>query len=361
MKSMYIHIPFCRNICSYCDFCKIFYNENTVNKYLKKLKEEIINNYKKDELETIYIGGGTPSSLNIYQLKELFSIIKDFNLSKNLEFTMEFNIEDVTEEKLKLIKSYGINRISVGIETINDKYFKLLNRKNNEIDIMNKIRLCKRYFSNISVDLMYGFNGETIDDLDKDLNLIKKLDVDHVSIYSLILEKNTKLYIDEYHPIDEELENKMYYHIIDVLENMGYDHYEISNFSRDGKASKHNLNYWNNEEYYGFGLGASGYVDSSRYTNTRSITKYLKGDTILYREYIDTKTKMEEELICGLRKMEGISKSKFKLKFNKNVEDVFDINSLLEQKLLMEDDDYIYIPKDKLYVSNNILLNFIIV
>lgn len=360
MKSLYIHIPFCKSICSYCDFAKMFYNEPIVLSYLEELSNEVNNYYKQDRLETIYIGGGTPSILNKKELNKLFSITNELNMKPNYEFTIEANITDINEDFLKLCKNNKVNRLSIGIETINDKFYKLLNRENNIEDIKNKILLAKKYFSNINIDLMYAFPNETMEDLKCDLDFFKSLDVEHISIYSLIIEENTKLYIDGIKPISEELDREMYYYIIDYLENIGYKHYEISNFSKEGLESRHNLNYWNNLNYYGFGLGASGYIENTRYTNTRGITSYLKGNYKIYEEKLDKNKMMEEELICGLRKMKGISKKTFKEKFSIDIRDVFNIDDLINKGLLIEEDNYIYIPKDKLYVSNNILLNFIL-
>lgn len=359
MKSAYIHIPFCKSICSYCDFCKMFYNEKLVDKYLDALNKEIELNYKKEKLKTIYIGGGTPSSLNKNQLNNLFEITNKLNLDSDYEFTIEANINDINEDFLKLCSNNKVNRLSIGIETINKEFYKLLNRYNDINVIKDKIKLSKKYFNNINVDLMYGFYGETIEELDNDLNLIKELDVNHISIYSLIIEENTVLYINKQKQINDEIESNMYYHIIDYLTSIGYNHYEISNFSKEGFKSIHNLNYWNNNNYYGFGLGASGYIGNTRYTNTRSINKYLELDYIYQKEILDNKTIMEEELICGLRKIEGISKEVFKKKYNKGIREVFNIDKLINDELLVENNDYIYIPKDKLYVSNSIMINFI--
>ena len=278
MKSLYIHIPFCKSICSYCDFAKMFYNEFLALSYLDELSNEVNNNYKQDMLETIYIGGGTPSILSKKELNKLFSITNKLNIEPNYEFTIEANIADINEDFLKLCKNNKVNRLSIGIETINDKFYKFLNRKNNIEDIKNKILLAKKYFSNINIDLMYAFPNETMEDLKCDLDFFKSLDVEHISIYSLIIEENTKLYIEGIKPISEELDREMYYYIIDYLENIGYKHYEISNFSKEGLESRHNLNYWNNLNYYGFGLGASGYIENTRYTNTRGINSYLKGN-----------------------------------------------------------------------------------
>lgn len=359
IKSLYIHIPFCKNICSYCDFCKMFYNEKLVDKYLESLEKEINQYYKKDELNTIYIGGGTPSSLNINQLERLFKILKVINASSNLEFTFEVNVNDITEKLLTILKQNKVNRISIGIETINDKFLKLIERHHTKEEILEKINLTKKYFDNINVDFMYGFNDENIKDLKEDLDFFSKLDVNHISIYSLILEPNTKLYINNTTPLDEEIESNMYFYIIDYLERLGFKHYETSNFAKNNTYSRHNLTYWNNDKYYGFGLGASGYIDNIRYTNTRSINKYLEGVYRLEEEIITKEISMENEMILGLRKIEGVNKDVFKEKYNCNIEDIFNIKDLLEKELLEENDYYLFIPKDKLYLSNSILINFI--
>lgn len=359
IKSLYLHIPFCMQICSYCDFCKMFYNEKMVNDYLEELEKEITKNYQNDILKTIYIGGGTPSSLKDYQLDKLFFITDKFNIEKEYEFTFECNISDINKELLEKLKENKVNRISIGIETINEKFYELINRYNDKEDIKEKIKLTKKYFNNINIDLMYGFPNETLNDLINDLEVFKDLDVPHISIYSLILEENTKLYINNTKPLDEELESNMYYYIINYLKKLGYKHYEISNFSKEGYESKHNLTYWNNEEYYGFGLSSGGYVNNKRYTNTRSLNNYLKGNYKLEEEELDLQTKMENEMILGLRKMIGIKKDEFFLKYNFKIEDIFGIMNMVDKKLIEDREGYIRIPEDKLYLSNSILVNFI--
>lgn len=357
--SIYIHIPFCNSICSYCDFSKMFYNESIVNKYLTALKQEILSNYKKEVVDTIYIGGGSPSCLNIKQLNIIKDIISVFNINKDYEFTIELNINDIKEDKLLLYKEIGVNRISIGIQTVNENHLKLLNRFHTKDEVIKKINLTKKYFSNINVDFMYGFYNQTMDELKEDLEFFKTLNVEHISIYSLILEPNTKLYIDNVKNIDDELENKMYYYIINYLEKLGYNHYEVSNFSKEGYESRHNLTYWNNEKYYGFGLGASGYINNYRYSNTRSINNYLKGNYILEKKQQTKELQMENEMILGLRKIKGVKKKDFFNKFNCQIEDIFDIDKLIKNKLLIDNGQYLYIPKDKLYVQNQILINFI--
>lgn len=358
-KSCYIHIPFCKSICSYCDFCKMFYNEKYADNYLEVLEKEINNNYKGETLDTLYIGGGTPSVLSIKQLNKLFNIINVFKLNNNYEFTIEMNLDDICEDKLKLFKDNKVNRVSIGIESVNPIYFEFLNRKSYKNDVIDKINLVKKYFNNFNIDLMYAFPNETKEEVLDDLTFVIGLNPTHISIYSLIIEEHTKIFIDKIKPINEELEEEMYYNIIKLLKDKGYNHYEISNFSKNGYESKHNMVYWNNEHYYGFGLGASGYIDNIRYTNTKSINKYLEKLFIYEKEEISKDIDMENEMIFGLRKIKGIKKVEFLNKYDISIYDKFDIIDLVKNKLLIDDGEYIFIPKNKLYISNSILVNFI--
>ena len=309
IKSCYIHIPFCKKICTYCDFCKIFYNDIFIDKYLSSLENEIVKYYNGEILDTLYIGGGTPSSLNIKQLEKLFIILNKLNKSNNIEFTIECNIEDISKEKLELFKKNGINRLSIGVESFNEDNLKFMGRQS--IDI-NKILLNKEYFNNINIDLIYALPNETLEILNDDLDKILDLDVNHISIYSLIIEPNTL--IKDIKPIDEELDYEMYKLICNRLKD--YNHYEISNFAKEGYESNHNLTYWNNEEYYGFGLGASGYIGNIRYTNTKSINHYIKNNFNREEEKLSNEDKEKYELILGFRKLKGINLIKYKNKFN---------------------------------------------
>ena len=357
VKSVYIHIPFCEQICSYCDFCKMFYSKNIVDKYLKELKKEIDKTYKKELIETLYIGGGTPSSLNIEELKVLFDIINTFNLSKNCEFTFECNL-NITEEKLKLLYDNKVNRLSFGVQSFNENNLKFLNRNHTKEDIFNVIKTAKKIgFSNINIDLIYALPNETLKDLEEDLDLFLKLDVNHISTYSLIIEPNTILYNNNTKNIDQELDYKMYELINKKLSN--YNHYEISNFSKKGYESKHNLVYWNNLEYYGFGLGASSYIENTRYDNTRSINKYLEGKYILNKEELDLKQKLEYEFILGFRKIKGINIKDFHNKYDLNILDNKIIKKLINENKLINDNENIYINPKYIYVENSILEEFI--
>ena len=210
-KSVYIHIPFCDNICSYCDFCKLYTNNKFIDKYLNSLENEIENKYKKETIKTLYIGGGTPSSLNIEQLNKLFKILKKIKKSKNCEFTFECNIENITKQKLEILLKNNVNRISVGIQTFNEKYLEFLNRKYDEKEIIKKISLIKNVgFKNINVDLIYAIPGQTKEELEEDIDKFLNLQVNHISTYSLIIEPNTKIYIDKVKNIDEDLDYEMY-------------------------------------------------------------------------------------------------------------------------------------------------------
>ncbi len=358
-NSVYIHIPFCKSICSYCDFCKIYYDEKICHDYLDSLKNEINLRYKGEKVETVYIGGGTPSSLSLSNIEYLFDIIKVFNIENLKEFTFEFNVLDINRDILELLKKNHVNRISIGIETINREGQLLLNRVYSKEEITERINLAKEYFDNINLDLIYAYKDETIDILKEDLDFITSFNPTHISTYSLIIEEHTELFNKGIVPIDEELDSKMYDYIRKYLKKLGYNHIEISNFAKEGYRPLHNLVYWNNEEYYGFGAGASGYINDIRYTNTRNVFKYIKNDYKYLEDNLTISDKIENELILGLRKIEGISIKEFKDKYNIDIREVYDIDTLIDKGYLINEDDRLYIPEDKLYVSNSILLNFI--
>ena len=360
MKSAYIHIPFCKSICSYCDFCKMNYQKEWIEVYLDVLKEEIEEKYADEYLDTIYIGGGTPSCLSKEELNKLFDIIKIFNLNEEYEFTFECNVNDITEELLNILKENQVNRLSIGVESFNNNNLKLIERKHTFEDALTKINLVKNYgFNNINVDLIYALPEETLSTVKKDINQLLKLDIPHISTYSLIIEEHTKLKIKGIKEIDQDLDAKMYEYIVKKLTNNNYNHYEISNFAKKGYESRHNLTYWNNEYYYGFGLGAHGYVHGVRYENTRSFHDYLNGNYILEENILSKQQIMENELMLGWRKTKGINLNEFFNKYDINLQDVFDIKPLLKSKDLIYKDGNIFINPSKLYVMNEILLKLI--
>ncbi len=360
VDAVYIHIPFCKEICAYCDFCKVYYNKKYVNKYLDALEKEIKSNYKGEVITSLYIGGGTPSSLSVDELKKLFSILKIFKLSKECEITMEANVDSLSLDKIKLLKEFGVNRVSLGVETINSKLQDVLERRTNKDRVISCISNLRSVgITNINVDLIYAIEGESLDDLKKDLNFILSLDVPHVSTYSLIIEDNTKLKIKGIKNIDKSLDREMYDMISKILKENDYIHYEVSNFAKNNYQSKHNLKYWNNLHYYGFGVGASGYLDNIRYTNTRSITNYIEGKNVLDKEILTIKDKIFYEIMLGFRTNIGVDKVEFKKKYNVNIDELFNYKELVKDKVLDEDCRYLRVREEYFYVLDDVILRFI--
>ena len=360
MESMYIHIPFCKNICSYCDFTKIIADERLIGPYLKTLKEEIKDKYDKEVIKTLYIGGGTPSVLNKEHLEALFTIIKDINLSNTYEFTFECNLNDINEELLEVLKTGGVNRLSIGIQSFNENKLKYMGRNHTYKEAIKKITLAREMgFININIDLMYGIPGETLNDLKKDLKLFLSLKPNHISTYSLIIESHTKLSIANEQPIAEEEEVQMYEYLVKTLAKKQYIHYELSNFALKGYESKHNLTIWDNKEYYGFGLGSHGFIHGVRYENTKNLKSYLKKEFVREERIISKTENMENELILGFRKIKGINLNEFYNKYDVNMQEVFPIEILVKNKDLIYKDGYISISPDKIYIMNEILLKLI--
>ena len=274
---------------------------------------------------------------------------------KNVEFTIETNVE-LNLEKTKLLKQYGVNRISIGMQTVNKKHLKFLNRNHTKEDVVKLVNLLKKYNFNINIDLIYAIPNQTLEELNDDLDFILSLDVNHISTYSLIIEPHTKLYIDNISNIDEDLDYEMYQLINQKLNK--YHHYEISNFAKEGYESKHNLVYWNNLEYYGFGIGASGYINNVRYDNTKSYKNYINGKYILEKHKLDLNEKISNEFILGLRKIDGIDINEFYKKYNMDIISIDVVKKMVnEGKLILS--DKLKINPRYIYISNTILVNFI--
>lgn len=357
MKSVYIHIPFCNKICSYCDFCKVLYESKWVIPYLESLKKEIVSRYNNEPIRTLYIGGGTPSSLSINELIYLFDILKLLDLSELEEFTFECNIESLSYEKLILLKKNRVNRLSFGIQSFNKDNLMFLGIERNNNKVYEMIDIIKNIgFDNINLDLMYAIPNQTLEMLEKDLDTYISLNPEHISCYSLIIEPNTKLYINKEKNIDQDLDYEMYKYIEDRLKGNGYIHYELSNYAKENYYSKHNLTYWNNEEYYGFGVGASSYLDLMRIDNHRSLTKYISND--FSNNVTDTKDDViKDALILGLRKIKGINIEEFNKRYDSNIELL--LKKFIEQNKIEIKDGQIYIVDEWIYKMNEILMEII--
>ena len=354
MMGIYIHIPFCKEICNYCDFCKVLYDCNYVSKYLDSLEKEIRDRYKGEKVRTIYIGGGTPSSLNVDELDRLLSILTIINLEDNYEYTIECNIESIDIDKINIMKSYGINRVSFGVESFDKDICKILGRHHDEDMVFDNIYLTKKYFDNINIDLIYGVNGNT-NIVKNDINKFLELDIPHISCYSLILEEHTKLYIDKHKYINEDIDSEMYEYIRDTLIKNGYNHYEISNYAKDEYESIHNKNYWLNGNYYGFGLGAVSYLDNYRISNTKNMHKYLDNIYIDKSEYEDVNIRKENDLILGLRLVDGINIDNFNNKYNDSLLDKEVIKELLDNGYLEIKNNSLKCKDKYLYLENSFL------
>ena len=360
MNAVYVHIPFCRHICSYCDFCKVLHIKTFVDDYLDALQNEIINNYDGEFINTLYIGGGTPSCLSHQERIKLFRILSNFKLSTDCEYTIECNPSDINDELLDDIIQAGVNRVSIGVESFDKNNLKLMERELDYDDLKDKLEMLRsRGLTNINLDLMYALPGEKISTLRKDLNNILKLNPTHISTYSLIIEDHTKLAIDETKYITPEEDRKMYDYICKTLDKKGYKHYEVSNFAKDGFESKHNLVYWHNEEYYGFGLGASGYKGGVRYTNTKNLSEYINHKFRKEELLLSYKDQTDNELMLGFRLLQGINVNDFYDKYNKNVQELYPVEDLLKEKILIYKNGYLKINPSYIYVMNEVLTKLI--
>lgn len=363
MKGLYVHIPFCGAICHYCDFAKrVPKNDQMVDDYLTALIKEIgTYDHHFDQIDTIYIGGGTPSLLTPLQLEKLLGALSSI---KPIEYTIEINPESYTKEKGLVLKRLGVNRVSLGVQTFNENLLVYLNRKHTNQDVYNTIQHLKSMgIPYISIDLIYAIPGQTMDDLARDLAEIKKLDITHVSLYSLILEDKTYFYHQYVHgkfkPAEEDLEADMYELIMNELNHQGYTQYEISNYAKHHHTSKHNIIYWSLDEYIGVGLGAHGFIQGYRTYNERALPKYL--DHFQKEKIFQTEDMLRQDyLIFGLRKIEGISIKDVEERFHFKLFDVYPhLKQSMDEGLLIIENDMLKLTKKGLFLGNQVFMEFI--
>lgn len=359
-KSLYVHIPFCSKICSYCDFTKLIYNKEWSKQYLDALFYEL-ETYNIEKVSTLYIGGGTPSSLDAIELSRLLEYLHVY-LDKNTEFTIEVNAESVTEEKVRLMADFGINRVSIGVESTISKYLKLMGRNHTFDQVKECITLFRKYgITNINVDLIYALPGQSLDELKIDVDNLLSLDVPHISTYSLILEEGTKFYNDGVKEASQDIQANFYEYILNKLREAGYARYEVSNFAKKGYYSRHNLTYWKNEEYYGVGLGASGYLNKVRYTNTKNLKRYLNKEFIDVKEEISLEEEKKYFVITNLRLEEGFSLSRYKNLFSEDFLNTHfkSIKKLTDLGLLKIENDSLKTTDKGLLLLDSILVDLI--
>ena len=368
MKGLYIHIPFCEKKCKYCDFNSFCASIADKNQYITALIDEM-EKYKGTKCDTVFMGGGTPTALDTQNLfRVLEAINRNFVISDKTEFTAEVNPKTVDENKLKMMLENGVNRLSVGVQSLNDAELSAIGRIHSASDAEETIHMARKCgFENISIDLMSALPNQTMESFSKTLEKAVKLNTEHISCYSLILEEGTPLY-KEYKNgklilPDEDTEREMYEYACDFLKKNGYFQYEISNFAKPGKCSRHNLKYWNCDEYIGIGLSAHSYLDGVRFSNTGDFKQYISGDYFSEeREVLSEKDKMSEYMFMGLRKTEGVSKTEFSKRFSAEMEEIFSKPVLKYKKwgMIIDENDFLQLSKKAISVSNQIMCDFIL-
>ncbi|MCT4585389.1 MAG: radical SAM family heme chaperone HemW [Peptostreptococcaceae bacterium] len=372
-KALYVHIPFCKSKCNYCDFNSFNANEKLMDEYIQALiKEMTLTKDKIDILDTIFIGGGTPSILSLKNIEKLLrGIYENFSIKDDCEITMESNPKTLNLEKLKLLKSLKINRLSMGVQAVSDKNLKFLGRIHSFEDAKKMYNeALKVGFSNINIDMMFSYPNQSLKEWKHALEEVLKLNPKHLSIYSLILEEGTKLY-DLYEEgsieiLDDQLDRQMYYFARDILEQNGYHQYEISNFAKDDYECEHNKIYWRCEEYLGIGLSAHSYLNSKRFYNKSNIDEYIKdleNEKLPIKEIKDLTLdeKIEEKIFMNLRMNEGLSLDEFYKLFDIKLENLYskEIEKLLKDELVVIKDGVIKLSKRGIDLSNKVFIEFL--
>ncbi len=361
--SIYIHIPFCIRKCNYCTFNSYKINgfdNYFIKKYFQALMEEIDNKqdiFSNRKIKSIYFGGGTPSIINpnFYQ-----NIIDKFNWSEDTEITFEANPGTFDSEQLTELKTMGINRLSLGVQTFDNVLLKILGRIYNLNQLLKSLEIVKNIFDNFSMDMIFGIPGQNIETLEKDLNFISNFTPKHISYYMLTIEQGSNFQKSNIKEISDNLFEKFYNLIVSKFENNNYLQYEISNFSKKGFESRHNLTYWNYEEYLGFGAGACSFIGNIRYQNEHLPEKYINNSFLKEKEYLDDKTMINEYIFLNLRKREGIDFEKFNEKFSQNFLEMFrdKIEKLIEENLVQFSDKNIFLTQKGITVSNSVFVEF---
>lgn len=375
VRGVYIHIPFCHQICNYCDFNKFFFHNQPVDEYIESLGKEMAlwaNDLQKAEIETIFIGGGTPTSLSVDQLDRLLELITTYIPMEHVtEFSSEANPDELTLDKMQKMREFGVNRLSMGVQTFDQDLLKVLGRTHSNDHVYEVINHAKQTdFPSISIDLMYGLPNQTMDQWKASLQEAFRLKIPHISAYSLLVEPKTIFYNllskGKLSLPGEDLEAEMYGYLLEEMQSHGYIQYEISNFAYVGKESKHNLLYWNNDEYIGLGAGAHGYVNGKRYSNHGPIKKYMQTietgeQPLMMQKEVTNVEKMEEEMFLGLRKNEGVSLAKFEERYGLTLRDVYgkELDELLQRELLVLENNFIRLTSRGRFMGNEVFQYFL--
>ena len=377
-RGVYIHIPFCHQICNYCDFNKVFFKNQPVDEYIEALGREMAMAVESkphafEKIETVFLGGGTPTALSAQQITRLLELIRTYiPMEHVVEFSSEANPDELSEDKLVALFGGGVNRLSMGVQSFDQELLKRIGRTHSNEHVYETVALAKKVgFTNLSIDLMYGLPQQTMEQWKDTLRLALDLDLPHYSAYSLIVEPKTIFYIQyakgRLALPTEDLEADMYDVLMREMEEHGLLQYEISNFAKPGFASVHNKIYWDNDEYAGFGAGAHGYVDGVRYSNHAPIRKYIESVEaghlpILHEHQVSPLERMEEQMFLGLRKVEGVDARIFEQKFNETIGGRYRtvIEELVHNGLLESDAKGIRLTKKGRFVGNEVFQQFLL-
>lgn len=376
MRGVYIHIPFCHQICHYCDFNKVFFQNQPVDAYVECIGKELAimnaEGYSFSSVETVFLGGGTPTALSVPQLERLLEILHQYiPLSSVKEFTTEANPDELTAEKLTVLKEGGINRLSIGVQTFDEELLRKIGRTHSPKEAIQVIDLAQKMgFDNVSIDLIYGLPTQTIHQWQETLHQATALNLPHFSAYSLIVEPKTVFY-NLLHkgklPLPgEDTEAAMLQLLMEHMEANGLWRYEISNYAQKGFESRHNLIYWDNDEYAGIGAGAHGYTNGVRYANIGPLKKYMgaveAGERpTVHRHVVSQQEAMEEEMFLGLRKTSGVNAELFQKKFRSTIEDVYgkELQQLIKQQLLQFVDGHYQLTQQGVFQGNHVFQQFL--
>lgn len=363
-KSVYLHIPFCKRKCNYCSFVSFGSSEDAglQNKYVEKLIEEIHHFYQYDNappLKTIYFGGGTPSLLKTVEFEKILSC---FNFDENTEITTEVNPDSVDLHYLKELKNIGLNRLSIGVQTFDDEILKVIGRLHDSVGAIKAFQDARNAgFENISLDFIYGLPNQSLKNYEGTLKTAFELDPEHISLYGLKIEEGSEFAKKMPSNLgNEDLQAEMFHFTNKTLEKKGYSFYEISNYAKKGYESKHNLNYWNNEEYHGFGVAAHGYLNGERYSNICDIESYLKNPLKkLELNKLSEEEKLQEEIFLGFRKCEGIDISKINEKYSVNFEKKYKHVLKKYEEFILKTPNGYKLNLEGILLSNSILCEFL--
>lgn len=363
----YVHVPFCRHHCGYCDFAVVAGRDDRIDDYLAALQAELAGLPGPQPVETVFLGGGTPTHLAPAQLARLLgTVARSFSLAPHGEYSVEANPDSLTDDHIAVLAEHGVNRISLGGQSFQRPLLAALERDHDPDAIARAIDRLRGRIAHVSLDLIFGIPGQTLSQWEADLAEAVRLGVEHVSTYGLTYEKGTRLWKQRRRgslvPLGEEEELAMYRHAIDALEAAGFEHYEISNFCRPGAACRHNEVYWANEAYFGFGLGAARYVEGRREVNTRDLSAYIRralaGDTVTQQsECLPPAERARETMAVGLRRREGIDRRRFLEQTGYPLDAVAGerLPPLVELGLLIDDSRRVALSRAGKYVADGVI------